>query len=200
MQKPDIGLVFEEYLPDDIFREFENSVKSDGLNLMVESKEPMGAMMCAEWFIFPVVMAWVGKSYFDGFLKEMGKDHYSSLKKNLSGLTTKVMSRPRIEPTLFASKGKLSSNNPFSLACSIHAEAENGYTFKLLLPKANEKCDYELIVNRFMDFLADYHLGLQTLDSIGCVWDTGVPPNGMIFVHYNSDSNKIEWLNFNDYR
>ncbi|MCJ8321941.1 MAG: hypothetical protein MJK12_20070 [Colwellia sp.] len=200
MQKPDIGLIFEESLPDDIFREFESSVKSDGLNLLVQSKEPMGAMMCAEWFILPVVMAYIGKSYFDGFLKEMGKDHYASLKESLSGLTAKVMSEPRIEPVLFGSKGKLSGNNPFSLACAVHAEAENGYTFKLLLPKHNNDCDYKLVISKFMDFLADYHLGLQTLDSIGCIWDAGVPPSNMIFVHYNTNANKIEWLNFKDYR
>ena len=75
MLKPDIGLMFEEDLSDEIFKEFENSVKTDGLNLLVESKEPSGPMMCSEWHVIPVVLAFIGKSYFDGFLKEMGKDH-----------------------------------------------------------------------------------------------------------------------------
>lgn len=200
MQKPDIGLIFEENLPDEIFREFEIGVKADGLKIIVETREPMGAMMCAEWFIFPTIMAYIGKSYFDVFLKEMGKEHYSLLKDKLSKLTDKAMSEPRIEPTLFATEGKISSNNPFSLACSIHAEAENGKVFKLLLPKHNNNSNYKLIVDRFMDFISDYHLGLQTLHSIGCPWEIEDLTSDMIFVHYNCETNEIKWLNHKDYK
>ncbi|QLE09950.1 hypothetical protein HYD28_13870 [Pseudoalteromonas shioyasakiensis] len=201
MHKPHIGIIFDQHIPEDIFREFESSVKADGLNLIVEpNKEPMGAMMCAEWFIFPAIMIFVGKSYFDGFLKEMGKDHYLSLKENISNLTSTVMSEPRIEPTIFATRGKLSSNNPFSLACALHADTEDGYTFKLLLPKYDKNCDYKLIVKEFMEFLTDYHLGLKSLDSIGFCSTENMAQGYMVFVHYNFESNKIEWLNHNDYR
>ncbi|MFT6138580.1 MAG: hypothetical protein ACJAUJ_001675 [Salibacteraceae bacterium] len=200
MRKPDIGVVFEERIPHDFFDSFQNDIKAEGLDLVVESREPTGAMACAEWFIFPIVAAFIGKSYFDGFLKEMGKDHYQSLKNSFSNLTTKVMNNPRIEPTLFGTAGKISTNNPFSLAFAIHAEAESGYRFKLLLPKSTGDCDYNLITSKFMDFLSDYHLGLQTLESIGCAWETGRPPSNMIFVHYNTDKDCIEWLNEKDYR
>ncbi|ACX87490.1 hypothetical protein Pecwa_1703 [Pectobacterium parmentieri WPP163] len=73
MDKPDIGLIFDERIPNEFFEDFESSIKSEGLNLMVASREPTGAMACPEWFIFPVIAAFIGKSYFDGFLKEMGK-------------------------------------------------------------------------------------------------------------------------------
>jgi hypothetical protein len=200
VKKPDIGVIFEENVPSDLFEDFENNVKADGLNLIVESREPAGPMACPEWFIFPVVAAFIAKSYFDGFLKEMGKEHYQSMKDNLSNLSNKVMANPRIEPTLFGSQGKLSTNNPFSLAFSIHAEAENGYTFKLLIPKSISGSDYGLIANRFMEFLSDYHIGLQTLESIGCAWEGERPPSNLIFVHYNGDKGSIEWLNEKDYR
>ena len=200
MIKPDIAIIFEESIPNEMFEGFENNIKADGLNLIVEPREPSGPMACPEWFIFPVIAAFIGKSYFDGFLKEAGKDHYQSLKESLSNLTNKVMSNPRIEPTLFGTQGKLSANNPFSLAFSIHAEAEDGYTFKLLIPKSTSSCDYGLIANRFMEFLSDYHLGLQTLDSIGCAWQGERAPSNMIFVHYNSDKDSIEWLNEQNYR
>lgn len=200
MIKPDIGLIFEESIPNEIFEDFENNIKADGLNLVVESREPSGPMACPEWFIFPVIAAFIGKSYFDSFLKEAGKDHYQSLKESLSNLTNSVITNPRIEPTLFGTQRKFSSDNPFSLAFSIHAEAEDGYTFKLLIPKSAGSCDYGLITNRFMEFLSDYHLGLHTLASIGCAWEGERPPSNMIFVHYNSDKDSIEWLNEKDYR
>ena len=100
VDKPDIGLIFDERISSELFEDFESSIKSDSLNFMVKSREPAGAMACPEWFIFPVITAFIGKSYFDGFLKEMGKDHYQTLKEGLASLTTKVMPTPRIEPTL----------------------------------------------------------------------------------------------------
>lgn len=200
MIKPDIGIIFDERVPDELFKEFETSIKANGLNLMVEPREPTGPMACAEWFMFPLIFAFIGKSYFDGFLKEMGKDHYQLLKGQLSALTKRVMHTPKIEPVLISSDGKTSSKNPFSLAFSIHAEAENGYTFKLMVPKSATGNDYSLMVNRFMEFLSDYHLGLQTLQSIGCAWETARPPSNMVFVHYNAEMDRIEWLNEQDYR
>ncbi|ELB2048012.1 hypothetical protein QNZ80_003148 [Vibrio parahaemolyticus] len=200
MVKPDIGLIFVEGLPEEVFTQFKADVDADGVNVIVESKEPHGPMACPEWFILTAVAAFVAKSYFDGFLKEMGKDHYNILKNSLSDTTKKVMKTPRIEPTLFGSEGKLSSNNPFSLAFSIYAEAENGYIFKLLVPKNTHDLDYGLIVSKFLDFLTDYHLGLQTLESVGCAWIGPRPPGNMIFVHYNQETDAIEWLNALDYR
>lgn len=200
MHKPDIVVIFEESLTTDIFKSFEESVSTEGLNLIVDSREPSGPMACAEWYILTGVAAYISKSYFDGFLKEMGKDHYQYFKDHLSNLTSKVMADPRIEPTLLGTEGKISSNNPFSLAFSVHAEADDGNTFKLLIPKASNGNDYNLMVSKFMDFISDYHLGLQTLDSIGCAWAGSKPPGGMIFVHYNTDSNCIQWLNDRDYR
>lgn len=200
MKKSDIGLIFDENIPSEFFEDFENNIKADGLDLVVESRESTGPMACSEWFILPVIFAFIGKSYFDGFLKEMGKDHYQSAKESLSNLTTKIMKEPRIEPTLFGSQGKISSNNIFSLAFSILAEAEDGYTFKLLIPKSINGDNYGLIVNRFMEFLSDYHLGFKTLESIGCVFEGYRPPSGIIFVHYNSKNDSIEWLNEKYYR
>lgn len=200
MKKSDISIIFDENIPAEFFKDFENGVEVQGLNLVIESREPTGPMACAEWFILPVIFAFIGKSYFDGFLKEMGKDHYQSMKESLSNLTTKVMKPPRFEPTLFSIKGKISSRNPFSLAFSILAEAEDGYTFKLLIPKATNEADYGLIANRFMDFLSDYHSGIATLESIGYISEGHRPSSGIIFVHYNSDNKSIEWLNEKDYR
>ena len=200
MNKPDIGVVYEEGISGDFFGKFQDDVQADGLSLVVESREPMGAMACAEWFIIPAVGAFIASSYFSGFLKKMGKEHFHSLKASLSNLTNDVMATPRIEPTLFSTDGKVSSNNPFSLAFSVHADAEDGNTFKLLIPKTVLGGDYGSITNKFMEFLSDYHLGLQSLDSIGCAWKSERPPSGMIFVHYNSKTDSIEWLDEQDYR
>jgi len=110
------------------------------------------------------------------------------------------MTKPRIEPTLFGTEGKISTKNPFSLAFSILAEAEKNYKFKLLIPKPSDEINYNVITNKFMEFLSDYHSGLQTLESIGCNWEYDRPPSNTIFVHYNIKTDSIEWLNEKKYR
>lgn len=200
MEKPDICIIYNESLPSEIFDVFGSEIKSESLNVSVQTKPENQVYACPEWYIPAAVIAYIGKSYFDGFLKEMGKDHYQTLKKNLSGLTEKVMSEPRIEPFLFGSKGKISSKNPFSMVFAIHSETIDGYTFKLLVPKATETPDYSVHVHNFLEFLSDYHIGLKSLDSIGYISEFNRPPGGYVFVQYNCESQNIEWLNENDYR
>lgn len=51
-----------------------------------------------------------------------------------------------------------------------------------------------------MDFLSDYHAGLKTLESIGYISEGLRPLSNIIFVHYNSDSDSLEWLNEKEHR
>jgi len=199
VQKPDIGIIYNEHLPSDLFDEFKRSLAQEGLNLDVQSRPDTGPFACAEWFIPTVIMAFIAKSYFDGFLKEAGKDHYGILKKKLSETTQKAMEIPRIEPTIFATEGKVSGNNPYSLAFSIYAEANDKSTFKLLLPKPSEANNYSEIVQVFLEFLNDYHSGVKSLESIGFSPNEKIPANH-IFVHMNQSTKKIEWLDEKLYR
>ncbi len=103
------------------------------------------------------------------------------------------MQSPQIEPVLVGSKGKIREDSPYSLALSIYAEADDGNTFKLLLPKPSYRPDYELIVCSFLDFLNDYHEGVKVLRDIG--FDTSIqPPCRTILVHMNEESKQIEWV------
>lgn len=202
MNKADIFIlcVEDDSVPEEVLAQFKNEIKIDGLSVVFEKRQPLGPMACLEWFVVPAVLVYIAKSYFDGFLGEMGKEHFQSLKKSLSELSSSVMKSPRIEPTLIGTEGKLTGNNPYSLAFSIMADAERGYKFKLLVPKATSESGCKLITNRFMEFLADYGSGLQDLESIGCAWPGTHPPSNTIFVHYNVDKDAIEWLDERKFR
>lgn len=199
MSTPDIAVMYDENLSSEMFDDFRNGVSNEGLNLVVESKPESEPFMCAEWFIPTAIVAYIGKSYFDGFLKEMGKDHFSSLKKMLSGLAVKSMSKPRIEPVLIGTEGKLSKNNPYSLAFSVYAEANDGNRFKLLVPKPSDTEDYTEIIYKFLEFLESYHSGIKRVEDIGCDLSKK-PPSGHIFVHLNPKTKNIEWLDESLYR
>lgn len=193
MNKPDLAVIFEDGIPDEQFVEFKDAVSASGLDVVVESRPAAGPYAGVEWFIPTAIVFFVAKSYFDGFLNEAGKDHYQLLKSKISNAAIKTMQSPRIEPVLFGSKGKLREDNPYSLALSIYADANDGNTFKLLLPKLSYQPDYEQIVCSFLNFLNDYHEGVKVLGDIG--FDTSVqPPGRTILVHMNEESKKIEWV------
>jgi len=193
MSRSDIALIYEEGLPESLFQDFQEGLSNERVTVSVESRPPSGPLACLEWFIFPLVAAYISKPYFEAFFGEMGKDHYAILKRKLSETTTKVMSQPRIEPVLLGTSGKINKDNPYSLAFSIYAEANDNRRFKLLLPKPAEDNNYKEIIEIFLDFLSEYHSGLKELGAIG--FDTNTkPPSGLIFVHVNPITKSIEWL------
>lgn len=193
MERPDLAIVFQDGMPDEWLLEFHSSVAVPGLNVCVEKRPPEGPCAGIEWFIPTAIMVFVAKSYFDGFLGEAGKDHYRLLKSKLSRMVAKTMQSPRIEPVVIGTKGKLLKENPYSLALSIYAEANDGKTFKLLVPKPSYQPEYEQIVFAFLEFLHDYHDGVKVLGDIG--FDVSIsPPGRMILVHVNPDTKRVEWL------
>lgn len=192
MQKLQIAISHPESFNNSIFKEFLEEIESDGLNIRVEETPEPEVFATFEWFIPTAIIAFIGKAYFEEFLKEMGKDHYNLLKFSLAKLTKKTISQPRIEPILISTSGKVSKNNPFSMAYSIMAEGADGYRFKLLIPKYSPEIDYEKIVLKFMDFIAEYHAVGKKSDASQQINKSGAP-SGTILVFYNPEIDAIEW-------
>jgi len=197
MSLSDIAISYDESLNADDFEEFHHDLANERLEIIIESRPGGEVFASLEWFIPTAVIVFISKSYFDGFLKEMGKDHYLKLKESLSSLTNKQMSKPRIEPIMIGSPGKVNPNNPYSMAFSVYAEANDGNKFKLLIPKPSEIDDYTEIVYKFLDFLNDYHMGIKNEGSIGFDINSKAPSR-LILVHMNLHTKCIEWLNYHD--
>ncbi|MCI5146412.1 MAG: hypothetical protein D3923_13005 [Candidatus Electrothrix sp. AR3] len=196
MNSPDIAIVYHESIPGEMFSGFVATIANDGLDIIVESRGDLGPQMSVEWFGMAAIMAYVSKPYFETILKEMGKDHYQSLKKSLGLLTAEVMRKPKIEPVIVGPNGVKKSNNPYSLAMYILAEVNDGYEVKLLLPKPSKNHDYEEIVVTFMDFLEEYYSGVRSIESIG--FDSCSTSTSIIFVHMNPETKEIEWLDWRE--
>ncbi len=193
MELPDIGLVYCESFPEELVSDFKNSLEGFDFKILTETRADDEAYACTEWFIPTAVMLFLSKPYVETIMSKLAEDHYDSVKKTFARLTTKTMSKPRIEPVIIGTPGKLSNENPFSLAFSIYAQANDGNTFKLLLPKPSEKVDYTKIIYSFLDFLNNYHSGVKYLSDIGCPEGVRYPSN-TIFVHVNTETGKVEWL------
>ncbi len=199
MNSPDIALVYNKNLSSKLFEEFEKTIRNEKLSIRIEEKENDEPYACTEWFILTSAAIFIAASYFSGFLKEAGKDHYIKMKSGLSGLTNEIMSKPKIEPVILGTKGKINSNNPYTLAFSIYAEANDGNNFKLLLPKPNDIEDYTEIIYAFLEFLNNFHSGISNLGNIGFDYDI-TPPGKLIFVHMNLETKEIEWLDERKFR
>lgn len=192
VQKPNVGVLYVDRIEDTFFDEFISTVDRNDLGLLVEGRPESGPFACAEWFIPTAIAVFLGKPYFESFLKEMGKDHYTLLKKGISNLCFKTVSSRRFEPILMSCQdGKLNQNNPYTLSFSVMAETGSGYNFKLLLPKLNEDFDYHKATEKFMDFIADYHSDGELSQAFEIIRLSGVP-GGTVLVRYNPETLKIE--------
>lgn len=193
MQKPHVGIVYLDKIERSFFSDFEAEIEQDELKLEINERPESGPYAAVEWFLPTAVIAFIAKSYFQEFLKEMGGDHYKMLRSSLTKLTKKTISQPRFEPVIMGSKGKNRQNNPYSMAFSITAEGKNGYNFKLLLPKFSSDVDYKYIVFKFMEFISDYH-HIDGSSAASLEIEKSDSPGGIILVHLNPETGAIEWL------
>jgi len=154
---PQLAVSFHRNIPPEFFDEFVQAVSSRNLSLRVESREQDGPYAGLEWLIPTAVIIFIGKSYFDAFLKEMGKDHYHALKAGLNTLRAKLLGPSAPEVTVISTQGKAPADQLYSLAYSLIAEAETRLRFKLLLRCEATETEYEETIEAFLVFLEAYH-------------------------------------------
>lgn len=193
MQTPQIGIVYIDHIDKSFFEDFHSEVSHSELSLNIEARPELGQFASVEWFIPTAIVAFIGKPYFEEFLKEMGKEHYGLLKSSLKKLSKKSANHPRLEPVIMGTPGKIQQNNPYTMTISIMAEGRDGYTFKLLLPKDSKTFDYEETVEKFMDFIASYHLSDEASKASQEIARSEIL-RGIVLVHLNPKTNEIEWL------
>lgn len=189
MNQPHLAIIHIDSIPSDAFTEFCSTVQAEGLMLSVNAREDGVAFAAIEWLIPTAVIAYISKSYFDGFLKEMGKDHYALLKLGLLKFRTKLFGETAPEVLLVGSKGKISNEQPYSLAFSILAEAGPRLTFKLLIQKDVSEQEFVATIELFLDLLATFHTSGnddygQTRNAVG----------GTLLLAYNRETKALEIL------
>ncbi len=191
MDIPHIGISYEENIPESIFSEFIDAVSNEKLVIKVESREQGGPYAGIEWLLPTAVIAYISKSYFDAFLKEMGKDHYLLLKKGLASLRERLVGEKAPKVTIISTLGKTNKYNKYSFVFSIIAEAEEGQRFKLLIQEGVTEGEYARIIDAFLTFLEQYHSGsldkkmVEKLVSVNVV-------GGTLLLAFNDDIGELE--------
>jgi len=156
---PDIGLVCEDKVPEPWMQEFQAAVASDGLDLLCEGGIWTKASAATEWLRPTAASRFVAKSYFDGFLGEMGKDHYAALKAGIKQLCEHFA---KVKVTLVGTAGKVAADKPYSMLFSIYFDPSEEGVFKFLVPVDVPQSEIDIAIDAFLGFLSDYYDG--TLD------------------------------------
>ena len=92
MENTQVALIYEQDIDKKVFNTFIDAISNNRLLLKTIPVEKRGPFAGMEWLVPTAILVYVGKSYFDGFLKEMGKDHYQLLKKGFYSLWEKLVS------------------------------------------------------------------------------------------------------------
>ena len=188
--RPEIGIFHWNSIPEGTFDEFSDIVRAPNLNLQFESRENDGPYAGVEWLLPTAFVVYLSKSYFDGYLKEMGKDHYALLKKGLNALHKKLFTRDAPKIVMLSTNGKIEAEGKYSRTFSVYAEGNEKLQFKLLLESELTEEEYEARISSFMDFLRMYHEGVVDEDP----WGSPQPKFGRttILLAYNSATNMLK--------
>lgn len=186
---PPLAVSFCLPIRQDTFRDLEAALATGSVPVEIEERDPPGPQAGLEWLLPTMAIVFIGKSYFDGFFKEAGKDHYTLLKKGLSTLYGRLVGPGAPALTVVSTAGKRSDND-YSLLFSLMAEADDGLRFKLLIQKSASEEEYAATVSAFLEFLDAFHaktLGPAQLDELRSVRHVG----RTVLLAYSADLKRV---------
>lgn len=192
LSAPDIGLMYLESLEDPSFADFGRELAANGLDVRVESRPDPGAYAGIEWLLPTAVVVFLGRSYFDAFLKEAGKDHYHLLKKALLKVSSKFFGKDAQQYRMIFIKGKADSEIPrYSLSYSVAAQIGDGLRVKLLLQSDFDATLCNEAQAAFLDFLSSVYDNTLDVGSIKGLAHA-VPMSNTLLLAYNSTDRSLE--------
>ncbi|TDK31011.1 hypothetical protein [Luteimonas terrae] len=189
---PDVGLMYIESYEDPSFADFGRELAALGLDIRVESRPDPGAYAGVEWLIPTAVVVFLGRSYFDAFLKEAGKDHYQVLKSALLKVSARFFGKDAPQGRVVFTKGKVESEIPrYSIFYSIVAQVGDGLRVKLLLQSDFDATLCNEAQTAFLGFLSSLYDGTLDVESIKGLAHA-VPVSSTLLLAYNSTEKSLE--------
>lgn len=151
-----IGLLVAEEMPQQIFDIYENELRTDGLNIKIDKFPFQAPRMCLEWALPTIVGVYILKPYFDGFLKEMSKEHYGILKKWLNKTAISLRAIKVHSVTATESPLKNKSENTQSKVFSITSISNTGEHLKFLFDDKLSDEDWQTGIELLLELLKEH--------------------------------------------
>jgi hypothetical protein len=193
--RPDVLISYVAPINEAALHPLIEALSVPGLNLTVRHRRSLGPFAGVQLLLPTAVLIWFGKSYFESFLKEAGKDHYAKVKGGLSSLWSLFFGEnAALRFTAFGSSGKLESNQQsYSVSISIGADAHSGLQFKLLFRDSVSAQHFNAGTGNFLDFLSRYYrneLDVETESRLNSVRALG----RTILLEYDPDGDFFRFI------
>jgi hypothetical protein len=192
---PHIAIIYIDNLPPEPIERFATDLAQNNLKVEKVPRPQPGPYAGLQWLLPTAVAVFFGKSYFDGFLKEAGKDHYNLLKTATHKLTTEYIGPAARKVILFFTQGKVASSEPeYSMVYSLVGELSNGISAKLLLEPELSSDDCARAIAAYLDFLKSFHDGTLHIQSVIGL-EEARPVGKTLLVHFNQETLRLEVIN-----
>jgi len=158
-QDADVIISYLDELPPAAVADLHDDIHMPGLRI---GRQPRPSMPYAgvEWLLPTAVVLYFAKSYFDGFLKEAGREHYHRVAAALANRWARFFGpTPEIKVALVATAGKVDEDRPYSPTLSLMAEGVAGRSLKLLLCDHGSPDQVRTAVAQFLQLVAQLHAG-----------------------------------------
>ncbi|WP_417909455.1 hypothetical protein [Candidatus Electronema sp. PJ] len=189
---PDITISFYDNISSEVFDGFVRAIKAEGLDLRVKEKKPAIFFSAEEWLVPTAVVVYIAKSYFDGFLGEMGKEHYGVLRKGIAALWAKFFGSDRVVPQgrLMAAGGEI-RRTEYTHTFSILVQSNDGRLIKLILKEEISKHEYQDATDAFLTFIERHHAGVEGTEIPEQFCSEGI--DHQLFVSYDAVRKEIQF-------
>lgn len=151
-----IVLLVAEEMPQQIFDMYETELRTEGLKLEIDKFPFQTPRACLEWALPTIVGVYILKPYFDGFLKEMSKDHYNVLKNWLKKTATDLRAIRVYTTTASQSKDKNKSENTQSKVFSITSISNTGEHLKFMFDDKLNDEDWKVGIELLLNLLEEH--------------------------------------------
>jgi len=194
-RSPHLIVIYVDSIPEEVIGEFLRDVSSDGLVLLSEEDSSDRVYAGIDLLLPTALFIFITKSYFDGFLSEMGRDHYNILKNCIERVIQKMAN---YNVTLVGSQGKVSDDREFSLMYSIYFERMGGGRFKILIQEDQSPESISEIVDASMQYIQSYYG--ETMDDRSLLRLRSATPigGGTVLLLYNKESKDFHALTLDE--
>ena len=192
MKNSHLALTYDERIPSGILDRFCVDIEATSLDFRQESVPANGPQSSLEAFAFAAIAFFLFKSYFDGFMKEAGKDHYLLLGKGLKKIWKQLFGKnDDLRFVVLTTSGEMKTE--YSLLFSIYAEIDNGRRVKLLIREGCSKEEYDATIDAFLNLIESYYFSVP-YNGIEIDLDSEIDYWGDIFVEFNPETRLLSVL------
>lgn len=193
MKRPHLLLGYDEQVNfAESLAEFCSEIECETLSFQKEKLPSRGPQSSPEVFIFTCVVLFVLKSYFEGFLNEAGKHHYTVLRMALKKQWKHFFHKDRkLQAGIFTVHGEIKPK--YSLIFSMYSEIDNGKKVKFLIRDHCSRDEFEEGIDAFLDLIEQYHSRISP-KKLDIDLDSEKDYGGYIFIEFDTGTNSLRVL------